>query len=124
MKRSVHCATTRAAAPPSTARSHDSVDSCASRCRREAPSESRTAISDIRSVDRASSRLAKLAQAIRTTRAVTASRTRIGASTPSSKRLCPRRPSRSRSGLARNRSRTCLLMSTCSGASTSARMLR
>ncbi len=55
-------------------RRHDSVSSCVTSWRRVARSESRTAISDARTADRASSRFATLAHAIRRTTAVTPKR--------------------------------------------------
>ena len=124
MKRSVHCATSRPAAPPRTARRHDSVSSCASRCRRDAPAASRTAISDVRAAERASSRFAILAHAIRRTTAVTtSSRNRAGPAI-SCRPLCPRCPSSIGSVLATNRARVSSLVPTSSGASASVRMLR
>ena len=65
----------------------------------------RTAISPVRPIDLASSRFATLAQAIRTTAPVMPSRRRSVGATPctSCSRLCPRRPSATTRGRARNR---------------------
>ncbi len=69
--RSVTSATARLATPPMRARSTDSVSSWAIRCRRPAPRARRTPISLARPAARASRRLAMLAQAMRSTTAVT-----------------------------------------------------
>ena len=63
----------QAGAPPMAASSTDSVRSCATSCQRLAPIDSRTAISRRARAPRASSRLAMLAQAISSTKPVTAS---------------------------------------------------
>ena len=76
---SVQRATTRPSAPPIAASSADSVRSWRTTCQRLAPIDSRTAISLARDAPRASSRLAMLAQAISSTKPVTASsRVRAG----------------------------------------------
>ena len=124
MKRSVQRAATSPAAPPRSARRHDSVSSCVTSRRRVAPSESRTAISDARPADRASSRFAMFAHAISRTTPVTPSRSSKGTPTVSCIPLCPRRPSLTGSGFATNRSRSSSLRFVWSGASTSVRMLR
>ena len=124
MKRSVQRAATSPAAPPRTASRHDSVSSCVTSCRRVAPSESRTAISEARAADRASSKFAMLAHAISRTTPVTPRRRNRGTPTLSCIPLCPRRPSLIGSGLATNRARVRSLRSVWSGASTSVRMLR
>ena len=66
-------ATTRPSAPPIAASRADSVRSWRTTCQRLAPIDSRTAISLARAAPRASSRLAMLAQAISSTKPVTAS---------------------------------------------------
>ena len=89
-----------------------------------APIDRRTAISAARADNRASSRFATLAHAMRTTMPVTAKSSRSRGVTASSRKLCPRRPPVRRIGLATNSASRRSLRSACNGASTSVRMLR
>ena len=98
----------------------DSVSSCASSCRRLAPSESRTAISVARPAPRASSRFAMLAHAMSSTMPVTRiskhqRRPRLAVH----RALAARSRLRRRSSFALNLAIVWSLMPFCSGASTS-----
>ncbi len=98
---------------------HDSVSSWTMRCRRLAPIESRMAISPARPAERASSRLAMFAQAMRMTKTVTP-RSRVSPLRASrATDVCPRAPFSTVIAFARNFCMVWSLMPVCSGASTS-----
>ena len=103
MKSIVQRATSRPAAPPSTASRHDSTSSCEMSCSRLAPSDSRIAISLARAAARASSRLAMFAHAMISTSAVTPSRSSSGVRASPCTELWPRQPSSNSTPLALNR---------------------
>ena len=119
MKRSVQRATARPATPAKAASSTDSVSSWPISLRRPAPIASRTAISPTRAAERASIKLATLAQAISSTTPATP-RSRISGALAS---LCivlwPRKPSSRVISRARKRAMVGSLRPSWSGPSTS-----
>jgi len=119
MPRSVHVANSRLATPPMNASVTDSVSSCDRSCRREAPSDRRTAISISRLAARAMRMLAMFAQAIRSTSPVIAKSMKSGPPASSPTSLCPRRPSATVTCLAANFGTSESRMLRCSGSSTS-----
>ena len=112
-------ATTRPSAPPIAASRADSVRSWRTTCQRLAPIDSRTAISLARAAPRASSRLAMLAQAISSTKPVTASSSVSAGPASRVMLLWPRAPGSTVTRLALKRASVAGLMSFCSPASTS-----
>ena len=123
IRSSVHCATTRPAAPPSSESRHDSPSSWRTSRARPAPIESRTAISPARAADRASSRLAMFAHAMTSTNAVTHCSRISGVRASALTLLWPAAPGSRTSVRALKRAIVCGLMPCCSGASTSLMML-
>jgi hypothetical protein len=119
MPLSVQEAKTRLTRPPIAASTSDSVSSCPTSCLRVAPSERRTAISISRPVARAISRLAMLAQAMRSTSPVIAKSMNSGPPASSPMSLCPLLPSLTATAFSLNCASTESRMFCCSGASTS-----
>ncbi len=99
---SVQCATKMPAIPPNAASSSDSVSNCPISRARPAPIDSRTAISLARAAERASSRLAMLAQAISSTSPVTPSSRSSGVFASARTELWPMPPGSTTIGLALN----------------------
>ena len=89
--------------PPITASRHDSVSSWRTSCQRPAPIESRIAISPLRAADRASSRFAMFAHAMRSTSPVTPRRICSGTFASFGTLLWPWPPGVMVSAFARNR---------------------